>query len=64
MPDRHRNPTPWEAAQLPPPRGWLRRTWMAARIRWTAATTRPPNAGKHRRDRGGNERPYGGPSNG
>lgn len=58
---RPRKPTPWEAAQLPPPRGRIRRAWMAARIRWMAATIRPDNVGPVTgcARRGGNERPYG-----
>lgn len=52
MRTKNRWPDPWEAAQIPPPRGLLARAWMSARIRWMAMTTRP-NDGRR------NQRPYG-----
>lgn len=64
---RRRKPSPWEAAQVfPPPRSWLRRTLLSARIRWAAARTRSRNElAPSRPARAGNQRPYGtGTSNG
>jgi hypothetical protein len=52
MRTENRWPDPWEAAQIPPPRGRLARAWMAARIRWLALTARRDNLGRNQRSYG------------